>query len=124
MIGTALPSNRARSRARTGKSAGAIINAVSVSVDEPPHLCRVQAATRELCRSIGLDEGDVFSAVIAVTELAHRRFIEASRAGVVNLSVVRGRNGLSMEIRAKCAGAGAPAIARMTFPVLEERLES
>ncbi|MFI5348915.1 MAG: hypothetical protein ACHQ2Z_05180 [Elusimicrobiota bacterium] len=97
---------------------------MSVRVDEPPHLCRVQAATRELCRSIGLDEGNVFSAVIAVTELAHRRFIESARTGVLNLAMVRGRNGLSMEIRARCAGTGAPAIALMTFPVPEERRES
>jgi hypothetical protein len=92
---------------------------VSVLVAEAPHLCRVQSATRALCRSAGLNEGDVFSAVIAVTELAHRHFIEGARSGGVELAIVRHRNGLSLDVRAKNAGSGAPACARLNFPPTE-----
>ena len=105
---------------RTSKSAGepVLVQRVSVHVAEAPHLCRLQAATRELCRSIGLDEGEVFSAVIAVSELAHRKFIEGSRPGGVELWVVRARTGLRLEIRAENAGSGAAAGASLTFPPL------
>ena len=72
-----------------------------VRVAEPPHLCRVQAATRELCRSNGLNEGDVFTAVIAATELAYRRFIERGRSGDLALAIVRRKNGLGLEVRAE-----------------------
>ena len=93
-----------------------VLHSVRVSVAEPPHLCRVQAATRELCRSIGLGEGDVFAAVIAVTELAHRLFIEGACSGAVELAVVRRRRDLSLEVRAENAGPSAAAPARLTFP--------
>jgi hypothetical protein len=89
---------------------------VSVHVAEHSHLCRLQSATRELCRSIGLDEGEVFSAVIAVSELALRKFIEGSRPGAVELTVVRARTGLRLEVRAENAGSGAPAGASLTYP--------
>ena len=103
-------------RRRTAKTAGDAVQSVIVRVAEPPHLCRVQAATRELCRSSGLDEGDVFSAVIAVTELAHRHFIEGARTGGVELSIIRRRNGRSLEVRTKNAGPDAPASACLNFP--------
>ena len=124
MIAAVSRANRAGTRPRASKKAGQILHSVSVRVAEAPHLCRVQAATRVLCRSIGLDEGDVFSAVIAVTELAHRRFIESARSGGVELAIVRWKSGLSMEIRAKYSGAGAPEFARLNFPVSEGIHES
>jgi hypothetical protein len=73
---------------------------VSVAVDEPAHLGRVQTTTRGFCRSIGLDESAVFEAVIAVTELAHRRFVERSRRGLVELSAVRLGRRVGLEARA------------------------
>jgi hypothetical protein len=119
LIGAGQQAGRTRARGgRAGKGAGAdvLVQRVSVRVAEPPHLCRLQAATRELCRSIGLDEGEVFSAVIAVSELAHRKFIEGSRPGAVELAVVRARTGIRLEVRAENAGSGAPAGASLTFP--------
>lgn len=121
MIGAASPESRARARSGPGaKGSGGtvLVRRVSVRVCEPPHLCRLQAATRELCRAIGLDEGEVFGAVIAVTELAHRKFIEGSRPGGVELAIVRLRTGLRLEVRAENAGAGAPVGAHLTFPPL------
>lgn len=78
-----------------------------VRVAEAPHLCRLQAATREICRAGGQGEAAVFEAVIAVTELAHRLFIEASRAGDVSLEVLRFKHGSALEIRAEDEGAAA-----------------
>ncbi|MFI5361790.1 MAG: hypothetical protein ACHQ49_07450 [Elusimicrobiota bacterium] len=64
----------------------------SVPVSGPSDLCRVQATTRELCRAMGMDEPTVFSTVIAVTELAHRLFVEPAREGRILLSAAgRGR---------------------------------
>ena len=107
---------RARRRPAKAADAGEVVHSLSVRVAEAPHLCRVQAATRVLCRSVGLSEGDVFSAVIAVTELAHRHFIEGARTGGVDLSIVRRRSGKSLEIRARDSHAGAPASACLIFP--------
>ena len=123
-MSAAVPRARPRGRARSARNAGEILHSVSVRVAEAPHLCRVQAATRELCRAIGLDEGDVFSAVIAVTELAHRRFIEGARSGGVELAIVRRRKALRMDIRTKYAGRGAPFRASLDFPVAEGLHES
>lgn len=116
MIGAGARANRMRARPRrTEKADGEVVRRVSVRVAEPPHLCRVQAATRELCRSIGLDEGDVFSAIIAVTELAHRLFIEGERAGGVTVAIVRRENGLGLEARAESADPGARARVSLSF---------
>jgi hypothetical protein len=108
-----------RTRARLRRPAKAaeegIVKRARVRVDEPPHLCRVQSATRELCRMAGLNEGDVFSAVIAVTELAHRHFIEGARSGGVDLAIVRRGNSLSLVVKAIDAASGAPASARLNF---------
>ena len=97
-------------------SARTVVRRASVKIAEPPHLCRVQAATRELCRSAGLDEGDVFSAVIAVTELAHRFFIEGARSGGVELEIVRRKRGLSLDVREANADRESRVLASMKFP--------
>jgi hypothetical protein len=91
----------------------------TIHVATAPHLCQVQAMTRELCRSIGLGEPVVFQAVIAVTELAHRLFIERSLSGDIELSAVRRKSGLGLEIRAEGAGApGVPPVrVSLTFPL-------
>lgn len=82
-----------------------------IPVSQPPHLCNVQATTRELCRSVGLSESAVFQAVISVTEFAHRLFTARDQAGIIELSAVRRRSGLELEVRAENAGApGVPAI--------------
>jgi hypothetical protein len=108
---------RRRARAsRKAKGAGEVVRRASVPVVEAPHLCRVQAATRELCRSIGADEGDVFSAVIAVTELAHRLFIEGSRPGAVELAIVRRRNEVRLVARPGGTGDAGPAGVNLLLP--------
>jgi hypothetical protein len=99
-------------------------NRTSVRVAEPPHLCRVQAATRALCRLNGLSEGDVFSAVIAATELAYGHLIAGGRAGDVELAIVGRKNALSLEVRAKRSGDGGSAAARLTFPSDIERFSA
>jgi hypothetical protein len=98
---------------RTAADGGAVVRSLTVLVSEAPHLCRLQGATRQLCRALGLDEGEVFTAVIAVTEVAHRLFIEGGRAGGMSLAVVRGRRGLRLEVRAE--NAGGPSAVRLTF---------
>jgi hypothetical protein len=114
VIGPGPHSSRTRAR-RTEPGVPEIVRSASVRVAEPPHLCRVQAATRELCRSVGLDEGDVFTAVIAVSELAHRLFIEGGRAGLVHVEIVRRRNALLLEARAENALPGEPARVALSF---------
>ena len=112
---SAAPARRPRAL-RGVKSAGEVLRRACVRVVEAPHLCRVQAATRELCRSVGADEGDVFSAVIAVTELAHRLFIEGAREGDVELSIVRRRRELRLEARAGGASRAGEAGFDLIFP--------
>ena len=87
-------------------------------VAEPAHLCKIQTTTRALCRSIGLGEPAVFQTVIAVTELAHRLFIERARSGSVELSAVRRKGGLGLEVCAMSASAqGSPPVGlSLTFP--------
>lgn len=65
-----------------------------VRVEAPPHLCRVQSATRELARSAGFSEADVFQAVIDATDAAYRLYLERARGVDLTLSVRRGRGGL------------------------------
>jgi hypothetical protein len=91
----------------------------SIRVATPLHLCRVQALTREFCRSLGLGEPAVFQAVIAATELAHRLFIEQSRAGRITLSAARRSDGIGLDVRAENAGGrgAAPARVCMTLPL-------
>ncbi|HXS99714.1 MAG TPA: hypothetical protein VN915_03500 [Elusimicrobiota bacterium] len=114
MIVSGIDSSRTRAR-RTEPGSAEIVRTAIVRVSEPAHLCRVQAATRELCRSVGLDEGDVFTAVIAVSELAHRLFIEGARAGRVELELVRRRSALLLEARAENAPPGAPSRIELSF---------
>lgn len=83
-----------------------------VSVAEPPHLCRVQSATRELCRSAGFSESAVFQAVIGVTDFAYGQYLENARPVDITLSALRHRDGL--ELRAENASSEAPA--RVSFP--------
>lgn len=78
-----------------------VVGRATVHVADGAHLCLLQARTRELCRSNGLSEADVFQAAIAASELAHRRFIAGERAGDIDLSVVRRKKGLGVEIRAR-----------------------
>ena len=91
----------------------------AIDVAAPGHLCQVQATTRELCRSIDVDESSVFQAVIAVSELAHRLFIERARCGNVELSAVRGKDGLRLDVCARLAGAPEDAEVRVSlkFPL-------
>jgi hypothetical protein len=94
-------------------------NFAVVRVAEAANLCRLQAATREMGRSAGLSEARVFEAVIAVTELAHRLFIEASACGDVELAAVRFRGGMGLDVRAASALEGGPrpsVSARLSFP--------
>jgi len=88
----------------------------TIRVSQPVHLCRLQAATREFCRTVGLGEPHVFDAVIAVTELAHDRFIARGRRGRVELSAVRGPGGITLEFEARDDGAAddAPTRVRLT----------
>ncbi len=86
---------------------------VSITVADPSHLCRVQTTTRGFCRSLGLDESSVYEAVIAVTELAHRLFIERSRRGSVDLSAVPLAGRLGLEVRVDDAVVGL-------FPSMDE----
>lgn len=64
-----------------------------VRVEAPPHLCRVQSATRELARSAGFSEAGVFEAVIEATDSAYRLLLERARGVDLTLSVRR-RGGL------------------------------
>lgn len=114
MIGSGPHAGRTRAR-RTEPGSAEIVRSTIVRVSEPPHLCRVQAATRELCRSVGLDEGDVFTAVIAVSELAHRLFIEGGRAGRIELELVRRRSALLLEARAENGAPGSPSRVALSF---------
>lgn len=84
----------------------------TVPVASGSDLCAVQAAARRMGRSIQLDEGIVFEAVIAVTELAHRLLVEVPRRGEVELSVVRLKAGPGLEARVLLAGlSGEPTTA-------------
>lgn len=88
-----------------------------IHVSEAHHLCGVQMVTRELCRSLGFTEAAVFQAVIAVSELAHRSFVEPSRSGRIELAVVPMGERRGLEVRT--AQAGAPessAEAMLSFP--------
>lgn len=100
------------------------MNAVIVPVRRGGDLCAVQAAARRLGRSIDLGEAAVFEAVIGVTELAHRLLIETTRAGEVELAVVRLKDGRGLEARVVLAdGIDDPkTAASLIFP--SERLVS
>lgn len=112
---------RAGGPARRGREARAAAFTV-IRVADGPHLCRLQAATREMGRAIGLSEARVFEAVIAVTELAHRLFIERRESGDVELAAVRLRDGVGLDVRAEAGapdGARPPVSARLTFAPAE-----
>ena len=103
---------------RSSKAADFPLARATIHVAEPPHLCRVQTITRELCRSVGLDESSVFQAVISVTELAHGVFIQREQCGVIQLSAVRRKNGLALEVRAENAAVPSfpPIRISLTIP--------
>jgi hypothetical protein len=79
-------------------SRGRCLAVVTIPVSEGTPLSHVQLATRELCRSTGLAEPVVFEAVIAVTELAHRLFVERARNGSLELSAVRRADAVGLEV--------------------------
>lgn len=98
------PRRRVKCRmARKSKPGRSLIAGATVCVAEPPDLCRVQRATRALCRSVGFDESDVYQAVIDVTERAYRLHLERARRVDIELSAHRRRDGL--ELRFAEAGA-------------------
>ena len=105
--------------AKRRRKPGKCVADAAVSVAEPGHLCQVQATTRALCRSVDLDESSVFHAVIAVSELAHRLFIERARCGNIELAAIRRHRRLRLEICAKRAGAQDSAAVRVSleFPL-------
>lgn len=90
------------------------IATATVRVEAPPHLCRVQRTTRELCRSAGFSESAVFQSVIAVTDFAYRLHLERPRSVDIALSALRHRDGL--ELRAESAGPGDPSPDRVSLP--------
>lgn len=92
----------------------------TIRIAVPRHLCTLQTETRNLCRAVGLDEPGVFQAVIAVTELAHRLFVECPRAGDVALYAVRRGIRLSLSVvAAGVDGRGAPPVrVRLLFPLV------
>lgn len=88
-----------------------------------PDLRDVQQAARDMCRSLPLDEPDVFDAVVAVTELANHRFIGPQRAGRMGLTIVRSKGSIGLEISAEDdAGTAGPggrplrSTSRLAFP--------
>lgn len=91
----------------------------AIRVAEPAHLPRLQGATRELCRSVGWNESAVFQAVIAVTELAHRLFVERAQGGSIELSAVRRKGGLELEVLIENDGAPelSPVRASLAYPL-------
>jgi hypothetical protein len=89
-----------------------------VRVTDAHQLCRLQAETREMGRSIGLSEASVFEAVIAVSELAHRLYSECPRGVDVELAAVRLKGGLGLDVRAECSDDDElrpPVSARLVF---------
>lgn len=98
---------------KTKASKGPIAKAW-VSVEEPPHLCGVQRTTRVLCRSAGFHESAVFQAVIAVTELAYRLYLERARRVDIKLSALRHEDGL--ELRAENFEPSGRSPVRVSFP--------
>lgn len=74
-----------------------------IHVSRHADLSKLQMTTRGFCRSIGLDESAVFETVIAVTELAHRLFIEGARGGSIELIASPGKAGVELEVRAGSA---------------------
>lgn len=90
-----------------GRTAAEPGRGATILIAEPAHLCSAQWATREICRTLGFDEAGVYSAVIAVTELAHRELLEASRPGKLRLAAIRVRGRLALE--AEVEREAAPA---------------
>lgn len=74
-----------------------------IRVSRHADLCKLQMTTRGFCRSLGFDESAVFETVIAVTELAHRLFIEGTRGGAIELIASPGKAGIELEVRAGTA---------------------
>lgn len=73
---------------------------LKIRVEAPPHLCRVQRATRELCRSAGFSEAAVFEAVLEATDSAYRLLLERARAVDLTVSVRRARGLESVTVSA------------------------
>ena len=93
----------------------------TIRIPAAQHLTRLQAITREYCRSAGLDEPSVFRAVIEVTELAHRLFTEHAECGSVELSAVRRGKGLALEVLAVNTQAGDRPAVRMSLDFARSR---
>lgn len=96
------------------KAGAAPVAGAWVRVAEPLHLCRVQRTTRALCRSAGFNESAVFQAVIAVTELAYRLYLERSRRVDIKLSALRHKDGL--ELRAENVDPAGRRTLRISLP--------
>ncbi|MDD5305508.1 MAG: hypothetical protein PHS14_20600, partial [Elusimicrobia bacterium] len=92
--------------ARAGKTTAGeeTIAKARIRVCAPPHLCRAQRTTRALCRSAGFSESAVFQAVIAVTDLAYRLYLERKRNVELTLSALRHEGG--RELRAEDSAPG------------------
>lgn len=80
------------------------MNNVTIAVSEPLHLCAVQKAARTLCEAAGARDGQVFEAVIAVTELGNRCLVGVRKAGRMELGVVRSKGRLGLEVTAQSLG--------------------
>ncbi len=61
----------------------------TILVDSPAHLCTVQWATREFCRTLGYDEPGIDRAVKLVTELTRTELLPPGRGGKLHLNAVR-----------------------------------
>jgi hypothetical protein len=85
-------SGSGRGTASPGCSATIVISDLS-------HLCSVQWAAREICRSLGFDESGVYRAVIEVTEFAHKQLLDPVRPGKLHLSAISTKGRLALEAR-------------------------
>jgi hypothetical protein len=96
---------------------------MTIRISSLPDLRDAQQAARDMCRSLTLDEPDVFDAVVAVTELANHRFIGPQRSGRMGLAVIRSKSSIGLEISAEdddapaCPGdRPSRSTSRLTFP--------
>lgn len=96
------------------KAGAAPIDGAWVRVAAPLNLCRVQRTTRAFCRSAGFNESAVFQAVIAVTELAYRLYLERARRVDIKLSALRHKDGL--ELRAENIDPAGRRTVRVSLP--------
>ena len=81
----------------------------TILISDLSHLCSAQWASREICRTIGFDEAGVYGAVIAVTEFAHKEFINPVRPGKLHLSAIETNGRLALEARTELERAAERA---------------